>query len=153
MGQRTWEQYYSDITKLIECLGVYRPDVIVPCMLGGLIPEAIMAKQLGIKMYTIGIGSEHDEYIMHPFYGPMAKPKVNADLLKKFAQQTGGQFFMARNAQDMRTIYEIINKLETTEYETPIYSKYYDIFMPFLWIVLALLLVEVLFSTFVWFSL
>jgi len=112
-----------------------------------------VAKQLGIKMYTIGIGSEQDEYIMHPFYGPMAKPKVNADLLKKFAQETGGKFFMAHNAHDMRTIYDTINKLETTEYETPIYSKYYDIFVPFLWIILALLLFEVLFSTFVWFSL
>ena len=32
----------------MENFGDYRPDVIAPCMLGGLIPAAIMAKRLGI---------------------------------------------------------------------------------------------------------
>jgi len=111
-----------------------------------------VVKQLGIKMYTIGIGSEK-EYSMHPYFGQVLNQKINKQLLKVFAQETGGQFFMAQDAHDMRKIYDTINQLETTEYETPIYSKYYDIFMPFLWAVLALILFEILFSTFVWFSL
>lgn len=46
---KTWEQFHADTLKLVETLGDYRPDVIVPCMLGGLIPGTIVAKALDIK--------------------------------------------------------------------------------------------------------
>ncbi len=49
MINKTWEQYHADITQLVANLGDYRPDIITPCMLGGLVPGAIMAKQLGIQ--------------------------------------------------------------------------------------------------------
>ena len=39
MDKMTWEQYYTDILQLAENLGDYRPDIIAPCMLGGLIPS------------------------------------------------------------------------------------------------------------------
>lgn len=48
MVELSWQQYHADILLLKERLGNYRPDVIVPCMLGGLIPGAILAKFLGI---------------------------------------------------------------------------------------------------------
>lgn len=110
------------------------------------------AKKLGIKVYTIGIGSDKEVKVMHPFYGMMVMPKVNADLLTLIAQETGGKFFMARNAKDMRTIYDTIDSLEKTETEAPIFSNYWDIFIPFVCIVLALVFLELLLSTFVWFS-
>ncbi len=46
---KTWEVFHADTLKLVEKLGDYRPDVIAPCMLGGLIPGTIVAKALGIK--------------------------------------------------------------------------------------------------------
>jgi Ca-activated chloride channel family protein len=110
------------------------------------------AKKLGIKVYTIGIGSDKEVKVMHPFYGMMIMPKVNADLLTLIAQETGGKFFMARNAKDMRAIYDTIDSLEKTETETPIFSNYTDIFIPFVCVVLGLLFLELVLSTFMWFS-
>ncbi len=111
-----------------------------------------VAKKLGIKVYTIGIGSEKDEVFMHPLYGIVPKPKVNKKLLEKIAQQTGGKSFMAHNARDMRAVYDTIDQLEKTELEVPIFSKYHDIFSPFVLTVFCFLLLEVWLSSFIWFG-
>lgn len=111
-----------------------------------------VAKRLGIKMYTVGIGSEDDEVFMHPLFGLVAKPKVNKTLLMHIARETGGQFFMARNAQDMRRIYDTIDTLEKTEHAVPIFSKFYDIFMPFVGMLMGIMVLEVVLSTFIWFA-
>lgn len=109
------------------------------------------AKKLDIKIYTIGIGSDKPMFIQ-TLYGIMQSPGVNAPLLKKIAQETGGQFFMAKNAKDMRMIYDTIDALEKTENETPIFSNYWDIFVPFVWIIIGLLVTELAVSTFIWFG-
>jgi Ca-activated chloride channel family protein len=111
-----------------------------------------LAKKLGIKIYTIGIGSEEGSFFMHPFYGYIQTPKINKELLNKIARETGGQSFMAHNAIDMRAIYDTINSLEKTTYETPVFNKYYDIFMPVVIGLILLLILELLFSTFIWFG-
>jgi Ca-activated chloride channel family protein len=110
------------------------------------------AKQLGIKVYTIGIGSDTDKVFMHPFYGIVTYPKVNKDLLSRIAKETGGKFFLANNCQDMRSIYDTIDSLEKIEQEMPLFSHYYDIFMPFLWIIFILLVLELFLSSLVWFG-
>lgn len=111
-----------------------------------------IAQKLGIKVYTIGIGSDKDTFFMHPFFGRIPKPKVNAQLLTKIAQQTGGTFFMAYDAADMRKIYETIDALERTKHETPIFSRYYDLFFPITVGLMGCMSIELLLSTFVWFS-
>lgn len=112
-----------------------------------------IAKTLGIKIYTIGIGSDQDDVILHPMYGPIVKPKVNAALLKQIARATNGRFFMAHNARDMRSIYDTIDRLEKTKHEAPLYSRYYDIFTPIVLGIILLLLIQQLLATFVWFGL
>lgn len=112
-----------------------------------------IAKQLGIKIYTIGIGSEEERFVQHPLYGLAMLPKINSKLLETIAHETGGQFFLARDAKDMRIVYDTIDKLEKSEYEAPLYNKYYDIFMPFVWWLLGLLIVEILLASTLWFSL
>lgn len=111
------------------------------------------AKKLGIKVYTVGIGSDKEVGIMHPIYGLIAAPKLNDKLLKLIADQTGGKFFMARNAQDMRAIYDTIDTLERTTIETPIFSNYVDIFVPFVCVCLGLCLLEAWLTSLLWFSL
>lgn len=110
------------------------------------------AKQLGIKIYTVGIGSDEDKVFIHPFLGPLTYPKVNKELLTQIAKQTGGTFFLASNPQDMRAIYDTIDKLEKVEQEMPLFTHCYDIFMPFLWIIFLLVALEVLLSSLVWFG-
>lgn len=111
-----------------------------------------IAQKLGIKVYTIGIGSDEDALMYHPFYGRIPKPKVNAQLLTHIAKQTGGQFFLASDASDMRKIYETIDQLERTRHETPIFSKYYDVFLPVTLALMGFISMELFLSTFVWFS-
>lgn len=111
------------------------------------------AKSLGIKVYTVGIGSDQARTIRHPLYGLMELPRVNSDLLSMIANQTGGKFFMARSAKDMRDIYDTIDSLEKTEIEAPVFSSYLDIFVPIVWMIFGLVMLELVFSAFVWFSL
>ncbi len=110
------------------------------------------AKKLGIKVYTVGIGNDKEKLVRHPIYGVISLPRVNVPLLEKIAQQTGGKFFMAHNSSDMRSIYDTIDALETTTHETPIFTMYHDIFMPFVWGLFALLLLESLLTSLVWFG-
>ncbi len=111
-----------------------------------------IAKKFDIKVYTVGIGSDKDEIFVHPYYGLVAKPKVNTSLLQQIARKTGGVFFMARNERDMREIYDTIDQLEKTKHEAPLYSRYKDLFAPFVLGIILLLLVEQFLSSFVWFS-
>lgn len=116
------------------------------------IPLAI-AKELGIKIYTIGIGSNQTVKIMQPFGPILRKTTLNKPLLKKIAHETGGRFFEAKKPSDMRVIYDTIDQLEKTEIEAPVFSHYHDYFLPFVWCVFCLVLLELFLASFVWFSL
>lgn len=122
---------------------------------GDMDPNAAIeiAKKFGIKVYTIGIGNDKDEIMVHPLYGICAAPKVNATLLQKIARNTGGSFFMAYNARDMRSVYDTIDQLEKTKHQAPLYSRYFDIFVPLIMICIFLLGLQQLLATFIWFSL
>lgn len=90
---------------------------------GGLIdPKTAkeIAKSLGIKVYTIGMGSEG--YASTPVQGPggqiiMQQEKVNIDegLLKEIAAETGGKYFRAKANQGLEAIYQEIDRLEKTK--------------------------------------
>lgn len=113
-----------------------------------------IAQSLGIKIYMVGIGSEGDLEVPHPFYGAIhVRTMLNKPLLNMIAQETGGKFFEAKKPQDMRAIYDTINALEKTKMDAPIFGTYYDLFMYGLWIVFALLFLELILSYYVWFSL
>ena len=122
---------------------------------GDMDSEVILqiARELGIKIYTVGIGSEQEQVFMHPFYGMVQRPKVNSALLTHFAQSSGGQFFMAHNAQDMRRIYDTIDKLETTKHEIPLFSRATDFLMYAAPAAFIFLCSEIVLSTVVWFGL
>ena len=112
-----------------------------------------VAKKLGIKIYTVGIGSEQEQIFRHPLYGIITKPKVNKELLTKIANQTGGHYFLAHSAADMRRIYDTIDALEKTEHEVPMFSIYYDLLVPFVAFIMMIIFFELFFSTYVWFAL
>jgi Ca-activated chloride channel family protein len=112
-----------------------------------------IAKKLGIKVYTIGIGSEQEQMFMHPLYGFVSKPKVNKDLLTEIARATGGRYFMASSAADMRCVYDTIDTLEKTDHEVPVFSIYHDLVFPCIMAIIVVLLCELFLSTFVWFAL
>jgi Ca-activated chloride channel family protein len=109
-----------------------------------------LARAYGVKVYTIGIGGDIS-YLMHPIMGavPVAS-ELNKQLLYVIAKETGGQFFEARNPQQLRKIYDHIDQLEKTKIETPLFNDKYDWFIPFVWICIACMAAELMLATMKW---
>ena len=112
-----------------------------------------VAQKLGIKVHVIGIGSDRPEQFLDPYLGLILKPKINRQLLEKIAHKTGGKFFIARNTDDMRSIYDTIDQLEKDERQAPVFTRYHDIFTPLAVCIFAWLLFELWLSSCIWFGL
>lgn len=112
---------------------------------------ADIAKECGIKIYAIGVGSPEGGYVRTVF-GIQRAPEEGVDkvLLEKIASKTGGRAFYARNPRELAQVYDVIDKLEKTEQQTTIFSRYYEAYMSFIWIILGLFGVELLLRLFVW---
>lgn len=77
---------------------------------------AKLAKQYGIKIYTIGIGKSGAVPFPNQFGGyGMGQVSMDEDLLKKIAEETGGQYFAATNQKMLSLIYSKIDELEKSE--------------------------------------
>ena len=102
-----------------------------------------IARDLGIKVYTIGVGSR-DKAPM-PAYDPfgnityvMADVEIDEALLRDIASKTSGEYFRANNTEALKAIYEQINQLEKSKVEVTHYTTYEELYMG--WLLLALLL-------------
>src|SRR4028119_587614 len=116
---------------------------------GGLIPPDIakeMAKLYGIKVYTIGVGSEKeiDEQVETPFGRTSNRKRLefNESLLKNIAVETGGQYFHASDKEVLQKIFSGISKLEKTKIKITSYDRFTEEFFPILLAALALLILE-----------
>lgn len=79
---------------------------------------AELAKHDGIKIYTIGLGSEADpDALSQAFLMQNAAADLDENTLKKMAQMTGGRYFRATDTETLHTIYNTINQLETINQE------------------------------------
>lgn len=107
-----------------------------------------IAKQYGIKVYTIGIGTNGMAmfpYAVAPngeFLFQMMKVEIDEQLMKNIAKKTEGQYFRATSNSKLAEIYNSINKLETTEIEELKFYDYDEKFRLFVWIAGFLLLAE-----------
>jgi Ca-activated chloride channel family protein len=119
---------------------------------GGLIdPQTAreIAKSMGIKVYTIGMGSEG--FAPTPVQTPgggiiMQQERVNIDekLLEQIARETGGRYFRARGNESLKEVYGEIDKLEKTKIDIIRNRKYTDRFFPFAFAALAFIFIELL---------
>lgn len=72
-----------------------------------------LAQHTAVRMHTIGIGS--DEMVVQGLFGQRRiDPSAEMDetFLRQIASATGGQYFRARNEEEMRQIYTLIDELE-----------------------------------------
>lgn len=99
---------------------------------------AQMAKEWGIKIYTIGIGSASR--------GPFGSAQLDERLLQRIAQETGAFYRKATNADSLRSIYEKISELEKTEIKSIAHFDYSEKFPPFAIAALWLLGLEIILS-------
>lgn len=82
------------------------------------IPAAELAKDLGIRIYTIGVGAGPQE-VQTAFGRQIVDPSRGLDeaTLSKIAETTGGQYFRARDVKGLARIYAEIDRLEPVEGE------------------------------------
>lgn len=108
-----------------------------------------IAKQYGIKVYTIGLGS--NGMAESPYaYGPngnllfkMQKVEIDEKLMRSIAQKTDGTYFRATSNDKLAQIYNSINKLETTEIQELKFYDYDEKYRIFVLFAAFLLLLEV----------
>jgi len=111
---------------------------------------ADIAKEYGIKVYTIGIGTNGMApfpYAKSPngqFLYQNMKVEIDEKLMKEIAKTTDGKYFRATSNAKLKEIYTEINKLEKTEVEEKKFFNYDEKYQPLVWLALFLLFVEVL---------
>jgi Ca-activated chloride channel homolog len=95
------------------------------------IRAAELAQQIGLRIYTIGIGA--DSILVNSLLGGMRRTNPSADLdeetLTKIAELTGGRYFRAKDTAALQEIYRILDKMEPVEEPEagfrPVKSLYY----------------------------
>ena len=103
---------------------------------------AELAKEYGIRVYTIGIGT-NGKALSPVAYNPdgslqydMVPVEIDDKLLSEIAKSTGGQYFRATDNKKLAQIYTEIDKLEKSKIEELKYYQHQENFRP--WALLAL---------------
>jgi Ca-activated chloride channel family protein len=111
---------------------------------------AALCKGLGIKVYTIGVGSAGRVPVPLPVQDPvtgqtvtrryMMNVPVDEPLMRQIAQRTGGQFYRATDRESLQRIFREIDRLEKTPLQVKRYVRYREAYPPLVWAGLGLLL-------------
>src|ERR1700761_1962565 len=115
------------------------------------ITAAEIAKQFGIRVYTVGLGTNGSApYPFKDQFGIVHYQQIPVEIdeatLGKIASITGGKYFRARNNTDLSEIYQQIDKMEKVKIAVTRYHKKTEHYLPFAIIALVLLSLEVLLS-------
>lgn len=99
---------------------------------------AQIAKQKGIKVYTIGVGTNGTIQITDPygFSTTTLETKIDEQSLKEIASITGGKYFRATDEKMLSEVFEEIDRLEKTVLDVDRFTLTDENFMP--WILTAL---------------
>ena len=109
--------------------GVNNQGLVAP------LTAAEIAQKFGIRVYTIGVGTEG--YAPYPFQTAFGiqyqdvEVQIDEKTLQDIATITDGKYFRATNNKSLEEIYEDINKLEKSKIETTEYHKRKEEFLPF----------------------
>lgn len=84
---------------------------------GSLTPitAAKLAKTLGIKIYTIAVGTYGNYTVQTPVGPQHLQQEFDEDTLKEIAHIADGEYFRAQDTSGLERIFSLINKLEKTE--------------------------------------
>ena len=107
-----------------------------------------IAKSMGIKVYTIGVGTDGFATIkvQTPTGIQLQQEKVNIDekLLREIATETGGKYFRAKENEGLKTIYSEIDKLEKSKIDINTTRKYTERYYPLALAALVLIFLDFL---------
>lgn len=109
---------------------------------------ADMARQLGIRIYTIGVGADGTSMRPVTVGGTtqhlMLPNDIDEETLSKIAKTTNGRYYRAASAEELRQIYSDIDKLEKSKLDVQRYSKVYDVYQYLVLGAIIALLLEIL---------
>lgn len=99
---------------------------------------AQIAKQKGIRVYAIGVGTNGSIKITDPygFSTTTMETKIDEAALQNIASVTGGKFYRATDSHTLRNVFEEIDSLEKSKINVNNFTQTEENFMP--WILLAL---------------
>lgn len=114
---------------------------------GEISPEmsADIAKQFGIRVYTIGVGKNGEA--PYPYYGGQivnVPVEIDENTLQKIADITDGNYYRATSNTKLKEIYEQIDKLERTKLNVKEFSKCEEEYLVFAIVAFAALFLEIL---------
>lgn len=108
---------------------------------GDVPPEtaALIAKQKGIRVYTVGIGTNGSIQIVDPygFSSTTMETRIDEKSLKNIADVTGGKFFRATSERALRDVFDEIDALEKSIIDVDRFTHTEEAFMVWVWIALA----------------
>ncbi len=98
------------------------------------------AKELGMRVYTVGIGTTGKVRMPggFPFGNSFIDSKLDEKMLTEIAEITGGNYYRAKNIRQLQSIYEEIDKLEKSKINTIQYKR--DLPEAFHWFVIGALI-------------
>lgn len=109
---------------------------------------AEMAKTYGIRVYTIGVGTEGKARVPYQTaFGTdyrMMDVKIDEELLKNIASMTGGQYFRATDNNKLESIYDEIDQLEKTKLDVKQFNKKTEEYFMFALLAALLILLEII---------
>lgn len=109
---------------------------------------AEIARNFGIRVYTIGVGKNGNAPYPQMVGGSIQYINIPVEIdektLAEIASVTGGEFYRATSNNSLKEVYQEIDKLEKTKLKVKQFSKFYEAYMPFALIALISLLIELL---------
>lgn len=110
------------------------------------VTAAQIAKQKGIKIYTIGVGTNGKMQIADPygFSTTTLETKIDEPLLTNMAKLTGGKYFRAKDERMLKHVFEEIDSLEKSSIDVNSVTLTQEEFMPWLWLAFAALALSLL---------
>lgn len=109
---------------------------------------AEIAKSFGIRVYTIGVGTNG----LAPYPYPTAAGaqyinipvEIDEQTMNQIAETTDGKYFRATSNSKLKEVYQEIDKLEKTKLNVKAYSKRQENYQPFALILFLCILGEIL---------
>jgi Ca-activated chloride channel family protein len=109
---------------------------------------AKVAQAFDIRIYTVGVGKRGNA--MYPVDDPIFGKRyvqmpvqIDEATLKEIAGTTNSNYYRATDKQSLDAIFAEIDQLEKTKIEVKQFSRYRELFTPYLFLALGLIMVEI----------
>ncbi len=112
-----------------------------------------LAKDLGIKVYTIGVGT--DKTILPvEIFGRIEYQEyeggLNEELLRNIASTSGGKYFRAKDPKALEDIFKEIDKLEKTSFDQNNLNQFHELGFILIKLALLFMLLGIMFDKYIY---